>query len=147
MLTTLRSTTNLSAFFTIIWMSFLVCSDVSATEPLVNINHAAPAHLASKLPGIGPAKAKAIVLYREAHGPFKTIEELMLVKGIGTRTLEKIRVFVFIGDDSSAKHNIGDIGANRLGAVQSQANAEMRVRRAVRSVIDLAQRKTHRTPK
>ena len=40
---------------------------------------------------IGPAKAEAIVAYREANGPFSSVEDLVLVKGIGGATLEKNR--------------------------------------------------------
>lgn len=43
------------------------------------------------LPGIGPALAARIVAYRDEHGPFRQIEQLNEVKGIGARTLEKLR--------------------------------------------------------
>ena len=56
----------------------------------VNINTATKDELVA-LPGIGPAKAQAIVDYRKAHGPFKTVEELKDVKGIGAKRFEKLK--------------------------------------------------------
>ena len=49
-----------------------------------------------RLPRIGPKTAKAIIDYRTEHGPFKSIEELDNVKGIGPKTIEKLRPFIFI---------------------------------------------------
>ena len=43
------------------------------------------------LPGIGPAKAKAIVDYRQQHGAFKSVEELKNVKGIGEGIFSKLK--------------------------------------------------------
>lgn len=59
-----------------------------AQEPVVNINTADVATLAS-LDGIGESKARAIIEYRETHGPFASTADLARVKGIGTRTVEK----------------------------------------------------------
>ena len=56
----------------------------------ININSADVEEL-TDLPGIGPAYAKRIVEYRKEFGPFKTIEDLLNVRGIGDRTFEKIR--------------------------------------------------------
>lgn len=55
----------------------------------VNINSASADLIAETLKGIGPAKAKAIVEWRKANGKFKSLEELVQVKGIGSATLEK----------------------------------------------------------
>lgn len=62
----------------------------SAAEPL-NLNTADAAALAAGLDGVGPAKAQAIVEYRDKHGPFKTVDDLLLVRGIGESTLQKNR--------------------------------------------------------
>lgn len=56
----------------------------------VNINKANEAELMT-LSGIGPAKAQAILAYREENGPFKTIEDLKNVSGIGEKTFEKLK--------------------------------------------------------
>jgi competence protein ComEA len=55
----------------------------------VNINTADADTLSSELSGIGQSKAEAIVSYREQHGPYKNIEELANVKGIGGSTIDK----------------------------------------------------------
>jgi competence protein ComEA len=54
----------------------------------VNINTADAQTLSTELKGIGLSKAKAIVEYREKYGPFKSPDDLTLVKGIGDRTVE-----------------------------------------------------------
>lgn len=53
----------------------------------VNVNSADAETISEELKGIGMAKAQAIVAYREANGPFKSADDLVLVKGIGERTL------------------------------------------------------------
>ena len=57
----------------------------------VNLNTADAVTLAESLLGIGEVKAQAIVAYREASGPFASVDELLEVKGIGAATLEKNR--------------------------------------------------------
>ena len=63
----------------------------------LNINTADQEALAT-LSGIGPAKAAAIIEYREAHGNFATVDDLQEVKGIGAKTLEKLRDMLSVED-------------------------------------------------
>jgi competence protein ComEA len=56
----------------------------------IDVNRASVEEL-TVLPGIGPALASRIVESRESHGPFRTPEELLRVRGIGPGILEKIR--------------------------------------------------------
>lgn len=65
-------------------------TDVAAESvATVNINKASAEELANTLTGVGVKKAELIVQYREAHGDFKSVEELTNVKGIGPAILEK----------------------------------------------------------
>ncbi len=63
---------------------------------LVNINTATMEELDS-LPQIGPVTAQSIVDYREANGPFTTIEDLMEVDGIGQVTFDKVKDLITVG--------------------------------------------------
>jgi competence protein ComEA len=67
----------------------------AATAPAgpMNLNTASPTDLAS-LPRIGPATAAAIVEWRDLNGGFKSVDDLQMVKGIGTSTLEALRPYV-----------------------------------------------------
>ena len=62
----------------------------------LDINKASPEQL-DGLKGIGPAKAQAMVDYRRQHGPFKSVDELQNVPGIGPATLKDIRKDVTVG--------------------------------------------------
>jgi competence protein ComEA len=75
---------------------FLLVSSFGAIAGPVDINTANANTLAAELNGIGAAKAAAIVAYREANGPFKRLEDLTRVKGVGTKTLEKNRAILVI---------------------------------------------------
>jgi competence protein ComEA len=70
-------------------------STVSGSLPLVNINTASQEELES-LPGIGPALAKQIIAYRTVNGPFKVIEDILDVPGIGPKTFEKIKALITV---------------------------------------------------
>jgi comEA protein len=61
----------------------------------VNINTASAAEL-DLLPGIGPALAKRIVEDREKNGHFARVDDIVRVKGIGPKTLEKLRALITV---------------------------------------------------
>lgn len=69
----------------------------AATPTQVDINTADALQLAEVMDGVGPAKAEAIVEYRKAHGPFGSLDDLGLVKGIGQSTLERNRERLTVG--------------------------------------------------
>ena len=73
-----------------------------AISGVVNVN-AATAEELSLLPGVGPAKAQAIIRYRTEHGAFKRVEDLSQVKGIGDKQLEKMRPHVALEGKTTAQ--------------------------------------------
>lgn len=68
----------------------------------VNVNTADLEQLKT-LPGIGDAKAAAIIAYRSEHGPFATVDDLASVSGIGPATVEKLRPMVELGDGTVSR--------------------------------------------
>jgi competence protein ComEA len=69
---------------------------VPGKAALVNINTADETQLTA-LKGIGPTNAKAITQYRQEHGPFKTVDDLKKVSGIGDKTLAALKPFITVG--------------------------------------------------
>lgn len=67
----------------------------SAEHP-VDINTASEEALI-ELPGVGPAMARRIVDFRKEHGPFRRVEDLMKVKGIGEKSFAKLRPLITVG--------------------------------------------------
>jgi competence protein ComEA len=63
----------------------------------IDINRAEP-WLLEALPGIGEVTAQAIMNYRKEHGHFRTIEDLLKVRGIGKATFEKIKDYITVSD-------------------------------------------------
>lgn len=65
------------------------------SERKISINSATKEQLET-LPGIGPAKAAAIIAYREEKGAFKKLDDLLLVSGIGEKSLEKLKELIIV---------------------------------------------------
>jgi len=79
-------------FFRNMLAIWLLCMPLAAmSETVLNINTANSDALVEDLVGVGPQKAMAIVRYRQQHGPFKRIDDLALVDGIGAKTVEQNR--------------------------------------------------------
>lgn len=73
----------------------------------IDLNRASP-ELLEELPGIGSSKATAIVAYRDAHGPFGSVEELSEVHGIGPRTVDRLRELITVSTDVSTRQRESD---------------------------------------
>jgi len=73
---------------------------LAATAQTIDINTATAEELAT-LNGVGATKAAAIVKYREMNGPFSSVNDLVKVKGIGDKTLEKNHSKLTVGTESS----------------------------------------------
>ncbi|HCF37638.1 MAG TPA: hypothetical protein DER56_00955 [Thermosipho africanus] len=74
---------------------------------IIDLNKADLEQLMS-LPGIGTVKAKAIISYRQAHGNFNSIDDLINVTGIGPSTLEKIRDYVTVSKTNEVQINMNN---------------------------------------
>ena len=80
--------------FTVTLQSLILALLLTLTaqaQDKVDINTASAAELNQVLVNVGPSKAQAIIEHRQANGPFKSVEELALVKGIGLKTVERNR--------------------------------------------------------
>ena len=69
---------------------------------VVNVNTASAAEL-EMLPGIGASRAKAVIEAREAKGGFKSLDDLLAVKGIGEASLAKLRPHLTLEGKTTAK--------------------------------------------
>ena len=72
-----------------------VAGTVESSQPseVVNINTASSEEL-QLLPRVGPALAGRIIEFREANGPFQTVDEILAVKGIGENSFEKLKPYI-----------------------------------------------------
>jgi len=79
----------------------------------LNLNTATEQDLAGALPGIGAAKARAIVTRRVQKGGFRNVRELLEVPGIGQKTLEKLEPLLFVSSDPAST---GSLTARRVAS-------------------------------
>ena len=70
---------------------FIALANSAFAEQTVDVNSATASEIAEAMTGIGLKRAEAIVEFREKNGRFRSLDDLVLVKGIGASTLEKNR--------------------------------------------------------
>lgn len=68
----------------------------------INLNTATAAEL-QQVPGIGPATADKILKMRKSYGPFKSVDDLRAIKGIGPKRMEKMRQYLTVGNPPVSK--------------------------------------------
>ena len=102
-------------------LAFAFALWTGAALAALNLNTATKEELIA-LPGIGPAKAQAILDYRNAHGGFKSVEELKDVKGIGAKRFEKLKGELTVAPAKPTARAAADKGG---GAPQRTAKGEV----------------------
>lgn len=75
---------------------FLIALPFSVLATSLNINKASVEEMAQAMTRVGPAKAAAIVEFRQNNGPFKSVAELIKVRGIGSATVEANRDIITV---------------------------------------------------
>jgi competence ComEA-like helix-hairpin-helix protein len=85
---------------------FVALSSASKKPPAqpININTADSAQL-QLVPGIGPSTAEKILQMRKSYGAFKSVNDLMAIRGIGPKRLEKMRKYLTVGKPAPATPN------------------------------------------
>lgn len=73
---------------------------ISVSFAAVNLNTATKEELTS-IKGVGPAKAQAIINYRQKNGSFKSVDDLKNVKGFGDKSVEKIRASLSVSGETT----------------------------------------------
>ena len=68
----------------------------------VNINTATSEEL-QQVPGIGPATAQKILQMRKSYGPFKSVDDLLAIRGLGQKRLDKMRKYLTVAKTAATK--------------------------------------------
>ena len=86
------------------WAQEATASQAGRSTPAASVNvNSATAEQFEALPGIGAKMAARIVEYRQKNGPFKKVEELMNVKGIGEQSFLKLKPYLTLGTPKADK--------------------------------------------
>src|SRR5882724_6904655 len=100
-----RSVCRLLSLFVCLALLFspsLLGTKKKPPERPVNLNTATSEQL-QQVPGIGPATASKILQMRKTYGPFKSVDDLLAIRGLGAKRLEKMRKYLTVGKPAALK--------------------------------------------
>lgn len=80
----------------VVLVTLLLFAIPAMSADKLNINTATVQQIAKQMQGVGEQKAALIVSYRHSHGPFTSLDQLKMVKGIGAKTIEANREILTI---------------------------------------------------
>jgi competence protein ComEA len=90
-----------SLFLSIVFSTAALSSTKKPPFKPVNINAATSEEL-QQVPGIGPATAEKILQMRKSYGAFKSVDDLLAIRGIGKKRLDKMRKYLTVGKPAAA---------------------------------------------
>lgn len=103
----LKVTAQKTVITSLVFLTMLMFGSIAMAAELVNLNKASAAAMQQNLVGIGPIKAEAIISYRKKNGKYKSIDDLLNVKGIGPALVKKNKRYLSLskgavsGDDKA----------------------------------------------
>jgi len=90
---------------TVVVLAAALAAAAAGPAGTVNVNTATVDQL-QLLPRVGPSIAERIVEFRESNGPFASIDELAAVRGIGERSLERMRPYLAVDGDTTLDQKV-----------------------------------------
>jgi comEA protein len=103
--------------------TFAAISIATKKPPLKPINiNAANSEELQQVPGIGPATAEKILQMRKSYGSFKSVDDLLSIKGIGKKRLEKMRKYLTVSKSASVNKSVACPGCPKTGASQAKGS-------------------------
>ncbi|MCX7043896.1 MAG: helix-hairpin-helix domain-containing protein [Candidatus Sumerlaeota bacterium] len=84
------------------------------------------------IPGLGPAKARDVISYRQQHGPFRSIEDLDKVAGIGPKTIDHLRPYLAVGSLASSQASLAANSSETVVQVESPSSQSQSASNAAR---------------
>ncbi len=89
-----------------VWIALLAPSGLAKKKPPsqpINLNTANALEL-QQVPGIGPSTADKILKMRKSYGPYKSVNDLLSIKGLGPKKLDKMRPYLTVGKPPQPAH-------------------------------------------
>jgi competence ComEA-like helix-hairpin-helix protein len=115
-----RCKASLSLLFLSLCFIFPTLASATKKPPPkpININSASSEEL-QQVPGIGPVTADKILQMRKSYGAFKSVDDLLAIRGIGKKRLEKMRKYLTVSKSASVGKPVACPGCSKPGALQS----------------------------
>jgi competence ComEA-like helix-hairpin-helix protein len=112
----------LSLFFLTICFALVAEAEATKKPPPkpININTANSDEL-QQVPGIGPATAEKILQMRKSYGAFKSVDDLLSIRGIGKKRLDKMRKYLTVSKSTSLDKPVTCPGCAKPGASQTKS--------------------------
>lgn len=106
-------------------LAAMTCAWAKKKPPAAPVNlNTADSEQLQLVPGIGPATADKILQMRKAYGAFKSVDDLLAIRGIGPKRLEKMRKYLTVGRPSTSKPVTPPPGAKPVGPPPTQTKPD-----------------------